>query len=118
MQKNGFHFLKEQPLYGYNSKTDKWDLPLPNQINLLFKEEITISVEANEYENIKSILICADNVDYYNTLLKMCEFSEWKFLYSKEGTVSGKDEFYRINNYYAMINNTHSIKQIFFMKDL
>jgi len=88
MKNEGFHFVKET--------IDK------NYILLLYREEFSISIFSNEFENIESINISTGNEIILKKIETIIDFNKWKYLYSEKDRITGiKENVYQIFDYYA-----------------
>lgn len=105
---NGFHYLKEsvENLYSYNRETKKWDTPDGEYISILFKEEITVNIFYNKYQNITSIAIDFENIRNKNKILSFLKFSKWKLIRVNE---KYNEYFYNCNNNFCMISDIQII---------
>ncbi len=79
MSKNKFTLFKEGKLIlkDYNDETGKYDISVDRGSELKFKEEITIDLFKNEYDNIKSIGIYINSFQNWINLLPLLDFGNW-----------------------------------------
>ncbi|RPD90366.1 hypothetical protein EGM88_15685 [Aureibaculum marinum] len=88
LKKYGFNYLKEQSGKNY------W--------NLIYKEEFTVSIHSNLFENINSINIATGNDKIITKIKKIVNYQNWQYDYTEKDRFSGKDlVVFKIHDYKA-----------------
>ncbi|MCG8183086.1 hypothetical protein [Tenacibaculum piscium] len=88
MKANNFHYMKQSTGKNYSI--------------LLFKEEITISINSNMFENIESLNFSTGNKKIINKVEEIIEFDNWEFAYYETSRFNNELlTVYKINNYFA-----------------
>ncbi|MCB0459098.1 MAG: hypothetical protein KDC74_03665 [Flavobacteriaceae bacterium] len=90
MSKSGFTLYKSNE---YNE-----DGKLGKSLNLLYKEEITVDIYYNEFNNIESIAIRTGNDKVIEMLKKIVGFDKWTYAYTEERLFE-KNDVYKLNGY-------------------
>jgi hypothetical protein len=92
MEANNFHYLRQT-----NGK---------NYSVLFFKEEVTISIHSNTFENIESLNFSTGNNIILDKIKKIIEFSNWEFAYNESNRFTSETSpVYKIKNYFARYFN-------------
>ncbi|WP_272973349.1 MULTISPECIES: hypothetical protein [Croceibacter] len=81
MTDNGFTFYKANE-YPKRNGIDK-------TLNILYKEEVTVDIYFNDYNNIESIAIRTGNDSVINELKKIAGFEKWKYHSDNEYELNG-----------------------------
>lgn len=105
MKTEGFTFFKEslEQAKKYNYETKKHDIPADKYYQILFKEEISISLYFNEYENIDAIYVRLNNNKNKENFLNAIDFKNtWEYKYSNED-ITGTDLIYKKGENFAKI---------------
>ncbi len=100
---NGFNLIKESEQVSYlkNQSTGEFDIP-KNYWEQTYKEEMSIWITPNKYENIEEVYFFPENDKNRSKLLEILKFNEWEFLYDQKD-FNGIDKVYKYNNYYALL---------------
>ena len=108
LKSNGYHYLNEsvQHLYGYNKETKKWDVPSEEYIEILFKEEFTVNIYYNKYDNIRSIAIDFENEKNKKKLLSIFNYNKWKLI---RENAKYKEMTFRVGDFYALVSEVQII---------
>ena len=96
-----FNFLKESKKSERNLHIKASGSQYINRVfyEQLYREEIKIWIEENEYENIKSIYIFPEKNINREKLLKLLEFEKWEFLYINKY----EQEIYKYKDFYIIL---------------
>ncbi len=81
MTDNGFTFYKANKYPKINSSG--------KALELLYKEEVTVSIYFNEYNNIRSIAIRTGNDSVIDKLKKIVGFAKWQYQPENEYKLNG-----------------------------
>jgi hypothetical protein len=88
MKDNGFNFIKEA-----NNETF---------YSLFFKEEVSILIQFNVYENIELLNFSTGNRKILEKIKKIIDFNIWKYSYKRKINLNESMNVYRIHNYLAI----------------
>ena len=106
MKNSGYTFYMEAQVYSKNIETGKYDVP--DTYIIRYKEEIQISLEKNNFDNINGIVIDCNDQSTEKELLNKLGRSNWEYLYSKSSWGEEKCYYYKIGNFFSIMCSNSS----------
>lgn len=125
LKKNGYTYLKEtkDQVKRYNELTGKYDIFVNNFYKVYFKEEISLNIFYNEYENITDVYVILgdmyDGKSHLNRekILKIFKSNEWEFIKEKKSFYFQPNKYYIYKSFYIM-DSPNDMMQINFYKKM